>query len=100
MRLTRKWSVRQTPPRLSRGLQNGSDGYDDIRASAIGDNESVVFVGYTKGNWSGDLEGNEDFAAVSLNVSNGEELWRWQVGTVGYMPSCALVPFTSWRDAS
>lgn len=59
--------------------QDGTILNDKIQAAAATGDGSVVLAGYTHGEWSGELTGEEsDFAAVKLDA-NGTEVWRWQV---------------------
>lgn len=59
--------------------QDGTIASDELKAAAATGDGSVVLAGYTCGEWSGDLTGEEcDFAAVKLDA-NGTEVWRWQV---------------------
>lgn len=58
--------------------QDGSDGYNRLRAATALADGSVVLAGYTEGDWSESNQGGKDFAAVKLGVSGLEE-WRWQV---------------------
>ncbi|CAM9445750.1 unnamed protein product [Ectocarpus fasciculatus] len=60
--------------------QDGTISNDKIQAAAATGDGSVVLAGYTHGEWSGELTGEEsDFAAVKLDA-NGTEVWRWQGG--------------------
>lgn len=64
---------------LSYISQDGTDGINFLQtATALADG-SVVLAGSTTGSWSGSNQGEEDFAAVKLDV-DGVEVWRWQVG--------------------
>lgn len=42
------------------------------------DDGSVVFAGFTDGDWDGSQAGEGDFAAAMLD-SEGSVVWRWQV---------------------
>ncbi|CAM9508827.1 unnamed protein product [Ascophyllum nodosum] len=55
-------------------------GINVLYAAAAFDDDSVVLVGSTSGNWTGSHSGGFDFAAVKLG-SSGEEEWRLQLGT-------------------
>lgn len=46
----------------------------------MGDNGSVVLVGYTKGNWSTTNVGSSDCVAIKLNA-DGTMAWAWQVNS-------------------
>lgn len=48
-------------------------------AVALADDGSAVLAGYTKGDWDGTNIGDEDFAAMGLDGSDGTLLWEWQV---------------------
>lgn len=61
--------------------QGGTDKEDRLYGAIPGDNGSVVLIGNTRGDWSGENSGGADFAAVKLD-ENGLVLWRWQVNTV------------------
>lgn len=59
--------------------QDGTSSNDEIQAAAATGDGFVVLAGYTFGEWSEGLTGEEcDFAAVKLDA-NGTEVWRWQV---------------------
>lgn len=60
--------------------QGGTEGDDCLTGAAASIGDGTVFLGgYTTGLW-GDLHaGGYDFAGVQLNLSDGSELWRWQV---------------------
>lgn len=60
--------------------QDGTDESDYITSAVIMGDGSVVFCGYTFGDFGGTNAGGRDFLVVKLDV-NGEELWRWQVKT-------------------
>ncbi|CBN75056.1 Transmembrane receptor kinase [Ectocarpus siliculosus] len=60
--------------------QDGTSSGDFVEAAAATGDGSIVLAGYTYGEWSGELAGeNCDFAAVKIDA-NGTEVWRWQGG--------------------
>lgn len=60
--------------------QDGSESFDVIYGATLADEgESVVMAGYTSGNFSGVNAGSDDFVAIKLNLTDGSEVWRWQV---------------------
>lgn len=61
--------------------QDGTVNADFLRAASVLGDGSVLLVGYTWGDWNNLNAGQEDFAAVILDV-DGVELWRWQVRRV------------------
>eukprot|EP00904_Undaria_pinnatifida_P011787 jgi/Undpi1/7739/HiC_scaffold_23.g10212.m1 len=60
--------------------QNGTEFDDRLNAAAVGEDGSIVFAGWSEGDWGSVNFGSSDFVAVKLD-SNGKELWRWQNGT-------------------
>lgn len=65
---------------LLRYGQNGTGGVSKLYAAAAVE-DGVVLAGSTDGEWDGidSAFGEEDFAVVKLST-DGEEVWRWQVG--------------------
>jgi len=61
--------------------QDGTIESDSIFTSTLTDIGYVVLAGRTVGNFSGNNNGNYDFAAVALDTTDGSEVWRWQDGT-------------------
>lgn len=59
-------------------MQNGSNENDTVQALAISDNDSVVLVGHTKGNWSSKNVGYYDCVAIKLDADR-TMMWAWQV---------------------
>lgn len=60
-------------------VQDGSEGTDVIYGATVCDETSVFLGGYTSGEWATSNAGGNDFAVVQLNLTDGTELWRWQV---------------------
>lgn len=67
--------------RMGRPLpQDGTEDFDVIYGATLADEgESVVVTGSTTGNFSGVNAGSTDFVAIKLNLTDGSEVWRWQV---------------------
>lgn len=53
-----------------------------METAAVASDDTVILTGFSEGVWDGANAGGFDFVAVKLDVSDGTELWRWQVGTV------------------
>ena len=63
-------------------LQDGTEGEDRLMGAAFG-YEGIVFLGgFTTGLWGDSHAGGYDFARVLLNISDGTELFRWQVSCI------------------
>lgn len=71
------YSVLSLPPVLP---QNGTEVDDELLGAAIvDDDKSVVVAGHTWGDFTGSPQGFYDFIAIKLDVTNGTEIWRYQV---------------------
>lgn len=68
--------------RVSGNEQEGTDAADRIHACSISADGNAVLAGYTEGDWETVGSGFSAVAAVKLNVSDGEVLWRYQVRTL------------------
>ncbi|CAM9524878.1 unnamed protein product, partial [Ectocarpus sp. 13 AM-2016] len=60
--------------------QNGTSQVDALQGGAMGPDGSCVLAGVTEGSWKGTNAGGDDMAAVKLD-DEGNELWRFQLGT-------------------
>lgn len=58
--------------------QDGTAEEDHLLSILVGDNESVIIAGHTKGDWDMVNAGGGDFAAVKLDA-HGTYVWSWQV---------------------
>lgn len=58
--------------------QDGTSSDDEFNAAIAVPDGSIILAGYTRGRWETTDEGNQDFAAVSLDA-DGKEMWRYQV---------------------
>ena len=58
--------------------QDGTVSTDYVMAIAMGDDGTVVLVGYTYGDWSTTNAGSSDCVAMKLN-GDGTMSWAWQV---------------------
>lgn len=58
--------------------QGGTNDAEELNASVMVTDGSVVLAGWTLGNWDGTNAGSYDCAAVKLDV-DGNVLWKWQV---------------------
>lgn len=64
-------------------FQGDSGGLDQAYRMVEADDDSVVLVGYSTGDWSGGNTGGRDFAAAKVD-SDGQVLWMWQASLVRY----------------
>lgn len=58
--------------------QNRTSELDQIHGSAMGSNGCIIMCGSSEGNWSATSLGSRDFTAIKINVTGGQEVWRWQ----------------------
>lgn len=56
-------------------------GNDEVHATVVQDDGTIVLGGYTGGDWNGLNAGGRYIAAVALDP-DGEEIWHWQVTSV------------------
>ena len=64
-------------------LQDGTEGEDLLMGAALGYEGTVFLGGFTTGLCGDSHAGGYDFAGVLLNISDGTELFRWQVSYIG-----------------
>lgn len=58
--------------------QDGTDGDDWFYGMAIADDNTVVLVGHTAGDFGAVNPGSHDVVAIKLNATDGREIWRYQ----------------------
>ncbi|CAN0471642.1 unnamed protein product, partial [Scytosiphon promiscuus] len=54
--------------------QGGTIGDDQVHATVVQDDGTIVLGGFTGGDWNGSNAGGFDVAAVALDP-DGEEIW-------------------------
>lgn len=59
--------------------QGGTEEADVFEAAVTGPDGSVIFAGWTSGDWNRTNIGAADFAAAKFDTE-GNLLWKWQVG--------------------
>lgn len=60
-------------------IQEGTENYDGLNHIVIEEDGSAFLIGSSEGDWEGTSTGQRDVTVAKIS-SDGELLWRWQVG--------------------